>query len=191
MLVEGSVLASQWWKTEVSWNASWILGYHRLMNRHSSTASRRCGNHFGMVVFLLSLERDSWTMKWWMWAFWAFCFIFTAVVEEAVSLLWIWILSLVTWLLQRLCLWRVVGGSLNHIVKPKDHLCQEWKENCVMPSSTSPQFADFAGWGGNSTKMNLPEGREGQFQSQESGPHFSPGFLVQSQTPSTSVQLPS
>lgn len=140
MLEEGSVLASQWWKTEVSWNASWILGYHRLMNRHSSTASRRCGNHFGMAVFLLSLERDSWTMKWWMWAFWAFCFIFTAVVEEAVSLLWIWILSLVTWLLQCLCLWRVVGGSLNHIVKPKDHLCQEWKENCVMPSSTSPQF---------------------------------------------------
>lgn len=44
------------------------------------------------------------------------------------------VLSLVTWLLQCLCLclWRVVGGILNHTVKAKDHLCQEWKENCVL-----------------------------------------------------------
>lgn len=41
------------------------------------------------------------------------------------------VLFLVTWLLQCLCLWRVMRGSLNHIVRTKDHLYQEWKENCV------------------------------------------------------------
>lgn len=65
-----------------------------------------------------------------------------------------------------------------------------------MPSSTSPQIADFSEWGGNSTKINCSEGREGQCQSQISSPDFSPGFFLsgflgQSHPPSRTVHLPS
>lgn len=150
------------------------------------------GSHFGMIVFLMALEREIlelWNDK---------CG--PSELSASCSLQWgkkpfpcfgSEVLSLVTWLLQCLCLWRVVGGSLKHIVKAKDYLSGVERKLCVMPSSTSPLIADFADWGGNSTKMNSPEGREGQCQSQISKPDFSPGCLGQSHPPSTSVQLPS
>lgn len=48
---------------EVGGNACGVLGYHRVMNRHPSTATSRRGKLFGMAIFLMALGRAFGSMK--------------------------------------------------------------------------------------------------------------------------------
>lgn len=125
-----------------------------------------------------------------MWAFWVSCSLFTAVREGAASLLWIWSIVPSDVITPVSLAWRVVGGSLKHIVKKKSSLTRSGKKIVYHPLLHLRTDCWLCWLRRELNQENRPEGRGGHWQSWVSSPDFNPRSIIQFYSSPTSVKLP-